>query len=306
MVTLRRGQIVLGGAALALGFAVVYSVTGGHFMDREKSVPASPAAAAADPLAALEQQARDHPGDPAAWRALGSAQFEGGRFTEAAAAYEKAAALAPDVAVVWSSLGEALVMASKTDPIPGPALAAFRRAAGLDPKDPRARYFLAVRRDLDGDHAGAIDDWLALLAETPPGASWEADLRRTIEQVGKIHKIDVASRLAAVRQPTAPTMAAGGMPVVAQGIPGPSAADLKAAASIPPSQQREMAEGMVARLEGKLKANPRNPDGWLMLIRSRATLGQGDKASAALRDAVAANPAAAERLRREAGVLGVR
>jgi cytochrome c-type biogenesis protein CcmH len=81
--------------------------------------------------------------------------------------------------------------------------------------------------------------------------------------------------------------------------------DLKAAGSIPPSQQRAMAEGMVARLEGKLKANPANPDGWLMLVRSRATLGQPDKAAQALKDGVAANPGAAARLRQEAAMLGV-
>jgi cytochrome c-type biogenesis protein CcmH len=43
-----------------------------------------------------------------------------------------------------------------------------------------------------------------------------------------------------------------------------------------------------------------------MLIRSRATLGQPDKAAQALRDAVAANPGQAARLRQEAGVLGVK
>src|SRR3546814_14962798 len=60
-----------------------------------------------------------------------------------------------------------------------------------DLKEPRARYFLAVKKDLAGDHRGAIDDWFALLADTPQGAPWEPDLRRTIEQVGAIHQIEV-------------------------------------------------------------------------------------------------------------------
>jgi len=311
MVGLRRGQLVLGGAALVLGFAVAFTALHREQSGAPQDTPAS-AAAAADPMAELEQQARDHPDDPGAWRALGSARFEAGHFAESAQAYEKAAQLAPGLAVVWSSLGEARVMASKSDPMPPPALEAFRKAVAIDPKDPRARYFLAVNRDLAGDHQGAIADWLALLADTPRGAPWEADLRRTIEQVGKIHKIEVASRIAAVKQPPAPTAAGPALvapqpgPVVAQGIPGPSAMDLKAAASIPPSQQREMAEGMVARLEGKLQANPKNPDGWLMLIRSRVTLGQPDRAAQALKDAVSANPTQAARLRQEAAVLGVK
>lgn len=311
MVRLKRGQIVLGGAALVLGFALAWSAMHKGGGTAQQGAPATEAAL--DPMAALERRTRDNPGDSAAWRTLGSARFDAGQFAEAAQAYERASQLAPELAVVWSSLGEARVMASKSDPMPPSALEAFRKAVSLDPKDPRARYFLAVNRDLAGDHQGAIADWLTLLADTPHGAPWEADLRRTIEQVGKIHKIEVGSRIAAVKQPAAPAgapvgapEAAPAMPTVAQGIPGPSPLDLKAAASIPPSQQREMAEGMVARLEGKLRANPANPDGWLMLIRSRVTLGQPDRAAQALKDGIAANPDQAARLRQEAAVLGVK
>ncbi len=320
MTTIKPGQIILAGAALVLGFAVTYTITrdqGGAASPAETTARAS---VAADPLAMLARAAQDNPQDPAAWRALGAGYFDAGRFDDAVGAYEQAARLAPAQAAVWSSLGEARVMASKTDPLPAAAIEAFAKALVIDPKDPRARYFMAVKKDLTGDHAGAIGDWLALLADTPPGAPWEADLRRTIEQVGKIHKIDVGAKLAAVKQPAAPTgmgagmgplnqmpaAMAGGMPVAAQGIPGPSAQDLQAAGSISPSQQRQMAEGMVARLEGKLKANPASVDGWVMLMRSRVTLAQPDKASAALQAAIAANPAQAARLRQEAGVLGVK
>src|SRR3546814_16145125 len=74
-------------------------------------------------------------------------------------------------------------MASDSEPMPAAASEAFDKAIALDAKDPRARYFLAVRKDIGGDHQGAIDDWFALLSDTPRGAPWEADLRRTIEQV---------------------------------------------------------------------------------------------------------------------------
>jgi cytochrome c-type biogenesis protein CcmH len=316
---MNTARLLLAGAALVAGFAVAWTVTRTNAPSAVSGSASPAAASSADPLGQLEQATRDNPQDSGGWRALGAGYFDAGRFEEAARAYGRAAELAPDAAAVWSALGEARVMASRTEPMPALALEAFRKAAALDPRDPRARYFLAVNKDLSGDHQGAIADWLALLGDTPPGAPWEGDLKRTIEQVGKIHKIEVASRIAAVKQPAAPTGqgaagqgalagagGAAGMPVVAQGIPGPSAMDLKAAAAIPPSQQREMAEGMVARLEGKLKANPANPDGWLMLIRSRATLGQPDKAAQALKDAVAANPGQAARLRQEAAVLGVK
>jgi cytochrome c-type biogenesis protein CcmH len=219
---------------------------------------------------------------------------------DAVSSYEKAVAAKPSDAFLWSALGEARVMASKRDPMPAPALEAFRKALAIDPRDPRARYFMAVKRDLDGDHQGALADWLVLLADTPKGAPWEADLKRTIEQVGKINKIDTAPRLAEVANKAAAA------PLVMPAIPGPSARDLQAATAMSPSEQRQMAEGMVARLEAKLKAAPTNPEGWVMLIRSRVNLGQRDKAAQALKDAIAANPGDADALRQQAGVLGVR
>ena len=296
--SVRPGTVALVLALALAGGVVAYKVLGGSTQTR-RPASESVTAAAADPLAALETRTRENPRDGEAWFALGTAYFEQGRFAEAVPAFAQAAQIAPK-ASTWSSLGEARVMASERDPMPPAAVADFERAIALDPKDPRARYFLAVKQDLSGDHQGAIEAWLALLADTPPGAVWEADLRRTIDQVGKINRIAVAQRLSAIRQP------APSAPVAARAIPGPTAEDLRQASALRPAEQRDMAEGMVARLEAKLRADPRNIDGWIMLMRSRMTLGQPDKARAALADAVGANPGAAARLREQAAVLGVR
>src|SRR3546814_7118243 len=110
-----------------------------------------------------------------------------------ASAYRRAAEIEPDKAENWSSLGEALQTASTS--VSPEAEAAFQRALKLDPADARARYFLAVQKDLRGQHEAAIGDWIALLKDTPPGAPWEADLRRTIQQVAQKQTIDVAGRL---------------------------------------------------------------------------------------------------------------
>src|SRR5687767_8096561 len=129
------------------------------------------------------------------WRVVGWAYVENGRPEEAAAAYRRAAELEPANAENWSSLGEVLQSASTT--VVPEAAAAFAKALELDPRDPRARYFLAVQKDLRGDHKGAIEDWLAFLKDTPPGAPWQADLRRTIEQSAAKHRIDLAGRMPA-------------------------------------------------------------------------------------------------------------
>lgn len=299
-----QGGILLFGAALAAAVAAI----GWRALDSD-SDPVSETAAAPGSIEELEQRASAAGDDALPWQQLAFARFDRGEFEAAAKAYREAIARAGDQAVLWSALGESLVMASQSDPLPPEALAAFRKALSLDPKDPRARYFLAVKRDLDGDHQGAIGEWLALLADTPPGAPWENDLARTIEQVGKINAIDTAARLASVQQQRRTALADA--PVVSgltagQAIPGPDAAQLQAAGGIPPGEQRQMAEGMVARLEARLASDPKNLEGWAMLMRSRQTLGQGDLARKALADAIKANPGAADRLRKEAEVLGLR
>lgn len=301
----KAGRILLMGAAALAAVSVGYKV----MQDESEKAPAPAASAqtpqASDPEAVIRQlqdRVGANPNDAEGWQMLGWAYFESGRHGDAVRAYRRAVKLAPDNATFWSSLGEAVVMASEHDPMPKEASEAFDRAVKLDPKEPRARYFLAVRKDLAKDHEGAIRDWLALLADTPPGAPWEADLRRTIEQVGKINGIDVRQRLAAVK-PSAPHPDVGSVATAA--IPGPSREQMQAASQLPKGQQDAMIEGMVSGLEAKLKANPGNVDGWIMLMRSRMTLGETGKAQAALRAAVAANPTQAARIRDEARVLGV-
>lgn len=160
-------------------------------------------AAAAGSLAGLEARVDANPEDVTGWEQLGQQRYDTADYGGAVQAYRRATVLAPAVAAYWSALGDSLVMAAPRGgpPVPDDAVAAFRRAIAIDAGDPRARYFLAARKDQDGDHEGAIADWLALLADTPPASPLEQDLRYTIERVGAREGIAVASRIAAVRQP---------------------------------------------------------------------------------------------------------
>jgi len=196
-------------------------------------------------------------------------------------------------------------MADESNPMPKAAKAAFDKAIILDPKDPRSRYFLAVSKDLDGDHKGAINDWLELLKDTPKDAPWESDLIRTVEQVGKIHKIDITESLASTQKIRASDLSGTLKSIAAAPIPGPSKADMAQAAKLPPGQQQQMVTSMVEGLEAKLAKNPKNVDGWIMLMRSRMTLGETAKAKAALTKSVASNPESRNKLLKEARILGV-
>ena len=291
---------LFGAAALAI---VAVGIAGTR--DRvAQPVPAPSASASAQPdvgamISSLEAKLKANPNDAEGWRMLGWSFFETGRFAESATAYRKATQLAPDNADYWSSLGEALVLAGPGD-VPKDASTAFKRALEIDAKDPRARYFLGVEQDIAGKHAQAIETWIALLKDTPAGAPWEADVRKTVEQVADKEKIDVKERLAAIR-PAAPTGPAAAL----NGIPGPTREQMAAAARLPAGAQEEMVRGMVDGLAAKLQANPKQPDRWMMLIRSRMMLGQGREAAQALQQAIEANPQSRAQLEQAAKTLGV-
>lgn len=302
----KAGWLLLGGALLLAAGSIGYNVY-------EGSGGSAPPEASADGEPSIEQlraAAEASTNDAGPWSDLAFAHFQKGEFDAAAAAYRRALAIAPEEAVLWSALGETLVLASKRDPLPPEALAAFERALSFDPQDPRARYFMAAKKDIDKDHEGAIAAWLDLLADSPQGAPWEADLVRTIEQVGQMNGIEVAPRIAKAQGERKPALVAPGSGSVAgeaasSSLRGPSAADVAAASAMKPSEQRQMAEGMVAQLEARLQNEPKNLDGWVMLMRSRMTLGEPARAKAALEAAVKANPGAASQLREQAAALGV-
>ena len=89
-----------------------------------------------------------HPEDPKGWALLAGSEGQLGRYAEAAAAYGKSIALLqaahqPVAAILPSLQGEALTAAAEGQVTPA-AKAAFEAALAIDPKDPRARFYLAL------------------------------------------------------------------------------------------------------------------------------------------------------------------
>ena len=284
-------------------------------------VPEAPIAAADAPptgnvqdmIGALEKKLKGNTSDANGWRMLGWSYFETGRYPDAAKAYRTAATIDPTKAEYWSALGEATVLSGKAG-VTADAEAAFKRALAVDPKDPRARYFIGVKKDMDGDHAGAIDDWIALLKDTPAGAPWEQSVRDLVATVAKTNKIDIAGRVPPPSTPTPQQQAAmtpppgSGADVATAPIPGPTPEQLAQASSLPPSAQDEMVQGMVANLATRLKQNPRDAEGWMRLMRARMVLNDAKGAQTALATARATFAGDAKELARlteAAKALGV-
>jgi cytochrome c-type biogenesis protein CcmH len=273
-------------ALVTIGFAVVNRGPKPVAPHAETATADAPAGDIASAIGSLEARLKANPKDVEGWRLLGRAFYENQKFAESAQAYARATQLAPDVAESWSALGEARILAGpEGSPVfPPDALTAFQKAVALDPMDPRARYFIGVAKDMGGDHKGAIDQWFALLKDSPADAPWLAQVREVIINAGAKHKIEVADRLAK----TSPAPTSGGAVIASAAIPGPDRAQMQAASQLPKGQQDMMIQGMVDGLEKKLKANPDNPQGWIMLMRSRMQLGETVKANQAYRDGKAA------------------
>ncbi len=303
----KAGWALLGAAAVLAAGSIGYNVYDGG-SSAEQVETSSDAPASLDELRAAAEEASD---DAGPWSELAFAHFERGEFGDAATAYERAVEIDDSEAALWSALGEARAYASERDPLPAGALEAFEKAIELDPGDPRARYFMAVKQDLEEDHEGAISSWLTLLSETPPGAPWEGDLVRTIQQVGAINDIDIEQRLATVMDGRTPAVLVPGSGEAAgeaasDDLRGPTAQQVAEASRMTPGEQENMVAGMVASLEARLADEPQNLDGWVMLMRSRMTLGETGKARDALAAAIAANPGEEQELRAQAEQIGIR
>ena len=94
----------------------------------------------------------------------------------------------------------------------------------------------------------------------------------------------------------------------AAATPGPSAADIENAKQLKPEDRQAMVGGMVDRLASKLETSPKDPDGWIMLIRSRMMMKDAEKARAALEKAktvFADEPETQRRIVQAAQAMGI-
>ncbi len=233
----------------------------------------------------LKARLAKSPGETQGWRLLGWAYLVTGKPSDAANAYARAIALDPRTAADYAAQGDALVQAAGGQVTPA-ALAAFHEATARDPSDPRARYFLALYKEQQGDHEGAMTDWIILLKSAPADAPWLADVRAFAERVARAHGQDLSKLL----------------------LNGPTDAQIASAAQMRPADRSKMVHAMVDKLAAELKANPRNVEGWTELMRARMVLGETDAARAAYRDAVQAfadAPARQAELRHAAQALRV-
>jgi len=210
---------------------------------------ANPETLAAPELAALvAQKVKEHPDDPDGYRFLALAEGASGDAAGAVQALKRGLRVAPQRTDLWAMLGEALAFENGGQVTPE-AQDAFREVLKRDPANVAARFELARAQVSNGDRAGGLAAYRAILAALPPGDARAATLQAAIAE--------------------------------AQGAPAPPAAGPQGLSS----DQLDAVQGMVQGLADRLAANPDDPAGWVRLVRAYAVLGDKAKRDAALKSA---------------------
>jgi cytochrome c-type biogenesis protein CcmH len=276
----------------------------------------------------LQDRLKKEPNNGEMWRMLGWSYFSTDRYPEAADAYRKAVQLLPGNADFQTALGEALVRAAN-GAVQAEATAAFDAALAIDAKDVKARFFKGLAVEQAGNKRGALDAWLAVLADAKADDTWASDLRARVVELAKELGVDVSDKVAVAaatggvldalkngegKNPLpalpAPAQATASTPAVpALPLRGPSATDVKAAETMSPADRTAMIRGMVDSLAARLEKSPRDGEGWIQLIRSRRVLGDTDGAKAALQKALstfADAPPEQARIEAAAAELGIK
>jgi cytochrome c-type biogenesis protein CcmH len=234
-------------------------------------------------IARLEAQWASAPNDLQMALRLGHAYALAGRFARAAEIYRQAISRHPEVAELHSALGEVLVLAS--DGIVGPeARAAFDQALARDAGDARARFYGGLAMLQRGERQEALDTWIGLMADTPADAPWLPDLRQQTAALAEDLGLDPERTLPATRPARA--AAADG----AGDTNGPTPEQMQALEAMPAEERQAMIRGMVDGLAARLEQQPDDVEGWRMLGRSFAALGEPAKSAEAYRQVASRLP----------------
>lgn len=191
-------------------------------------------------LSRIETHLANNPSDAKGWSVIAPVYMRQGRYDDAATAFASAIRHGEANSEAHAGLGEARTLAAG-----GVVTAAAREsmveALRLDPKNARARFFLAIGKEQDGDAAGAISALRELLGDAAADAPWTQAVRQRLERL----EADFAGN---------------------------------AITALAPADRETAIRAMVDGLAERLKEGGGTLPEWLRLIRSQAVL--GDKAAA--------------------------
>lgn len=222
-------------------------------------------------LARIEAHLAANPTDGKGWSVLAPVYLRQGRFDDAAKAFANAIRYDGATADRLAGQAEAQVLAAG-GVVTAAARESLAAALKLEPANPRARFFMAIAQEQDGQVPAAIAALKALLADAPAGAPWAGAVRSRLERLE-------------------------GRPSTAETIAG-----------LPEADRTTAIRGMVGSLAARLAEGGGSLAEWSRLIRSQAVLGEREAALKSLstaRERLGSDPsavAALDGLRNELGL----
>lgn len=210
-------------------------------------------------LQKIEAHLARNPNDGRGFEVVAPVYLKAGRFQDAAQAYRRVIDLLGETPERLADLGESLV-AGGNGIVSADARQAFERAVQLAPEFAKARFYLALAREQDGDAAGALAEFRRIAAALPEGPA-------RMRVMAEIERFQAEGK----------GEAAG---------PGSAAGD--AIARLPEADRNAAIMGMVDALDARLTAGGGTPQEWLRLVQARVVLNQHDLAEATLAKARAA------------------
>lgn len=269
----------------------------------------------------LAKRLEANPGDAEGWALLARSYQQLNKYREAVAALERAVALTNRDPQLVATLGEARIMAADGSVTPQ-ARGEFEEALKAEPKDPRARFYIAIAETQAGNMMKGLDQLVGIARDATPDAPYLPMLRERIGSLAAELKQDPNRILASVPTPSdqpPPPQAAPPPPRQQAAAPppsappaggprqerGPTAADVQAAQQMSSGDRQAMIRGMVDGLAARLDSDPSDVEGWQKLIRAYKVLGEDAKAGEAAARASAANPGARPQILAMAQQMGV-
>jgi cytochrome c-type biogenesis protein CcmH len=236
-------------------------------------------------IESLEKQLAKDPNNLNGWLMLGRSRVSLGQFQHAVKAYEQALKLSPKNIDILIDYTETLIFSNKGQ-VSRDALKSLKYARTKNITNPKARYYIALHHAQVGKVRLAIQGWVDLLSISLPDAPWIQTVQLQIKSVAEETKIDITSI-----KPSLEALQIGSdirKSLNAQStISGLNSSDVKAADEMSTEGQQKMILSMVERLADRLKKNPTDREGWLQLSKAYEVMGDIEKATHAMDQAIA-------------------
>ncbi len=224
LLTGKKTPIIVGGIAICLFAAALYlswtkpsTLTSAQVTQNSPMPPEH-----VEMIKALSERLEQNPNDGKGWSMLARSYAVMGRYSESAAAYEKATSLIPNNAALLMDYAEVLALANGKN-FQGKPLDLIHQALKTDPNNTRALFLIGKAAYQAGDYTLAIDYWQKLLKLLPPDSPQAKQISDNIAQVRALENSSKRPQTQGQAQPATGSAQIAGVVRLSQALAGKAA-----------------------------------------------------------------------------------